>query len=247
MVSSSQATRYAVVVLSCIGLAACMGAPGGGALGESASTTVITEYDVMPAPSDVDITAGGSAFAIGAFDVLTIDVFGIDGLSGGDVTVDGQGFISFPLAGTLRAAGQSTSELTQQLRERLKESYVRNPQVSVNLKASNSKFVSVSGQVNRPGLYPVLPSTKLSTAVASAAGASEFAAIDDVVVLRTVGEQRFAALYNLAAIERGNLEDPPIYPGDLIVVGESSQRRLFDSILKTAPLLTTPLILLLQN
>ena len=51
----------------------------------------------------------------------------------------------------------------------------------------------------------------------------------------------------VTAIRRGAYEDPPIYGNDIVVVGESKARRLFANILQAVPLLTTPLIVLLQN
>ena len=66
-------------------------------------------------------------------------------------------------------------------------------------------------------------------------------------MFRKVGEQQYAGLYNLEAIRRGNYPDPEIFANDLVVVGDSPQRRLFKDILQSAPLLTTPLIVLTQN
>lgn len=235
------------VILAMFGVAGCVSNPDGGALGEAGIATVVTDFESMPVPSRAEIGVGNSAFALAPYDELTIDVFGLEGLEGREVTVDGQGYISFPLVGTVSVAGLTAPELTERLKERLRASYVRNPEVSVNLKESKSKFVSVAGQVSRPGLYAVQPSMTLMNAIAKAEGVSEFAAIDDVVILRTVDEKRYAALYNVAAIQRGNLNDPSIYPGDLVIVGESRQRRLFDTILQATPLLTTPLIILLQS
>ena len=56
-----------------------------------------------------------------------------------------------------------------------------------------------------------------------------------------------AALYNLGAIERGNYPDPAIYPDDMVVVGDSPSRRLFDNILRGASILASPLVVLVQQ
>ncbi|MBN9927011.1 polysaccharide export protein, partial [Listeria monocytogenes] len=74
---------------------------------------------------------------------------------------------------------------------------------------------------------PVTNQMTLVRAIASAKGLTEFAKIDDVVILRTVNGNKMAGLYNLSAIRRGGYDDPPIYANDVIVVGDSSQRRLF--------------------
>jgi polysaccharide export outer membrane protein len=64
--------------------------------------------------------------------------------------------------------------------------------------------------------------------------------------LRTVNNKRMAGIYNLTAIRRGAYVDPPVYANDLVIVGDSPQRRLFRDLIQATPLLTAPLILLLQ-
>ena len=97
------------------------------------------------------------------------------------------------------------------------------------------------------GLYPVIGKMTLMRAVATAEGTSEFAKLDDIVIFRTVNGQKMAALYNLKAIRRGYYDDPEIFANDVVVVGDSTARRLFKDALQIVPLLTTPLIIGLQN
>ena len=66
-------------------------------------------------------------------------------------------------------------------------------------------------------------------------------------MFRTVNGQNMAALYNLDAIRRGYYEDPEIFANDVVVVGNNPARRIFRDVLTAAPLLTTPIIALLQN
>ena len=129
---------------------------------------------------------------------------------------------------------------------RLRGRFVRNPQVTVNLVETISQTVTVDGQVNRPGIYPVVGRFTLMRAVATAAGTSEYARLDDVIVFRDVDGQTYAGLYNLGAIRRGNYEDPEIFANDIVIVGDSPQRRMFEDILAAAPLLTTPLVILFR-
>jgi polysaccharide export outer membrane protein len=86
----------------------------------------------------------------------------------------------------------------------------------------------------------------LMRVIASAKGLSEFARQDDVVILRTVNGRKMAGLYNMGAIQRGIYTDPPIYANDVIVVGDSPQRRLFRDLVSISPLLAAPLITILQ-
>jgi polysaccharide export outer membrane protein len=87
----------------------------------------------------------------------------------------------------------------------------------------------------------------LMRAVATAGGVSEFAKLNDVVVFRTVNGQRYAGLYNLAAIRSGTYDDPEVYSNDVVVVGDSKARRLFKNVLQMVPALTSPLIILLRG
>jgi polysaccharide export outer membrane protein len=86
----------------------------------------------------------------------------------------------------------------------------------------------------------------LMRVIASAKGLSEFARQDDVVILRTVGNQKMAGLYNVADIRRGAYDDPAIFANDVIVVGDSPQRRLFRDFVSLSPILAAPLIAIVQ-
>lgn len=152
-----------------------------------------------------------------------------------------------PLIGNVSAVGSTPAELSADIATRLRGAYVRNPQVSVNLEETTSQVFTVDGQVTQPGSYPVVGNMSLMRAVATAKGASEFARLQDVVVFRTVDRKPMAALYNLAAIRRGLYPDPKIYANDVIIVGDSKARRLFQQFLQIAPLLTTPLVIALQR
>jgi len=59
-----------------------------------------------------------------------------------------------------------------------------------------------------------------------------------------VSGRRYIGAYNIQAIQRGNYEDPAVYPDDIVVVGDSPNRRRLDSILRFAPLLSTSAILI---
>lgn len=184
-------------------------------------------------------------YLIGPYDKLVIDVFGIEELSQKEVQTDASGRISFPLAGVVEASGKTPAELERMLEARLR-TYVRDPQVTVNLKETVSQVVTVDGQVQEPGLYPVVGRMTLVRAIAKAKGTTEFARADDVVIFRTVRGQRTVALFNLDAIRRGNYADPEIYANDVVVVGESQARRFFKDFLQVAPALSYPLVAILQ-
>jgi polysaccharide biosynthesis/export protein len=236
--------RVVFAILLPILIAACAGSSGRN-LGGDPSIKVV-QGSALPIPDRSDIINSDRPYLIGPFDKLVIDVFGIEELSKKEVQTDASGRISFPLAGVVEAAGLTPAELEQILQRRLQGAYIRDPQVTVNLKETVSQVITVDGQVKEPGLYPVIGRMTLMRAVATAKGADEYAKISDVVVFRTVKGQKLAALYNLKAIRRGAYQDPEVFANDVVVVGESSARRLFKDILQVLPSLTTPLVVALQ-
>lgn len=205
------------------------------------------EVAALPTPDQVVDRPISQNFRIGPYDKLSVQVLGIAELSRAAILVDGNGSISLPLAGTVPAAGLTSDELAREITRRLRAAYVRDPQVSVNVEQVVSQTLAIDGQVGQPGVYPVNGRMTLIQAVATARGTSEFARLEDVIILRTVAGQRYVAAYNLGAIRRGVYADPEVFANDTIVVGDSPTRRAFRDILAVAPLLTAPLIAVLNN
>lgn len=232
---------YAVLALMTI-LSACAGRTQ---LESTPNLTVVKDSSALPAPGRTDLTAGDRPSLIGPLDTIQVDVFNVPELSR-EMQVDASGRISMPLAGTVDARGKTSAELANAIEAALRGRYVRQPEVTVNIKSSVSQVVTIDGQVVEPGLYPVTNQMTLLRALASAKGLSEFARQDDVVILRTVNNRRMAGLYNVSAIRQGTYDDPAIYANDVIVVGDSPQRRLFRDFVSLSPLLAAPLIAILQ-
>jgi polysaccharide export outer membrane protein len=207
--------------------------------------TVVPDTATLPAPNRQDLTAPDRPALIGPLDTIQVDVFNVPELSR-EMQVDASGRIAMPLAGTIDARGRTAQELAAAIEAALRGRYIRDPQVTVNIKSSVSQVVTIDGQVVEPGLYPVTNQMTLMRAIASAKGFSEFARQEDVIILRTVGGRKMAGLYNVSAIRRGAYDDPPIYANDVIVVGDSPQRRLFRDFVSLSPVLAAPLIAILQ-
>jgi polysaccharide biosynthesis/export protein len=250
---------------------------------------VVTKKTELPPPTGADLVAATTAYRIGPLDKLSIAVFDVPDLSG-EFQTDAAGRLSLPLIGEIDASSETPSELAATIAAKLRERFMRDPQVTVNVKETTSQaftvdgqvaqpgsypmqgnmslvravatakgagefarledvvvFRTVDGQVAQPGSYPMQGNMSLVRAVATAKGAGEFARLEDVVVFRTVDGQRMAALYNLDAIRKGLYPDPKIYANDLIIVGDSKARRMFQQILTVAPLLSTPVILVLEK
>ncbi len=239
--------KVCAVLLSCVlALSACTTGRDVASMNGAPLNVVRVEADKLPVPAGTDYGASDVPYQLGPLDEVTVSVAGLDELNQRQVQVDSSGRFSVPVAGTLEAAGKTPEQVATIIRDRLRRQYIRDPQVAVNLVRTVSQTVTVEGEVKKPGIYPTLGRMSLLRAIAAAEGVTEFAKLQDVVVLRRVGGKDYAALYNLRAIRRAQYEDPDIYPGDVVMVDESRGRRMFKDFLQLAPLLTAPLIVALQ-
>jgi polysaccharide export outer membrane protein len=209
------------------------------------SLTVVPGTTVLPSPERSDLVAADRPAFIGPLDTIAVEVFNIPDLNR-EMQVDASGRIGMPLAGTIDVRGKTAEEVAHTIEAALRAHYVRNPQVVVNIKSSVSQVVTVDGQVVEPGLYPVTNQMTLMRVIASAKGLTEFARQDDVIILRTVEGRKMAGLYNIGAIRRGAYSDPAVYANDVVLVGDSPQRRMFRDFVSLSPLLASPLIAILQ-
>lgn len=219
-------------------LSACAGEK---LVGRPGLTTAVNSE--LPPPGAGDLVLQQRSYFVGPLDTVTVDVYGVQELSR-TVQVDAGGQLVLPLAGSIPASGKSAEELGRIIEDRLRK-YVRDPQVTVSLKTSN-QIVTVDGQVEKPGLYPVIGRMTLMRAVASAEGMNEYASANHVVVFRRVGGKDYAALYDVRAIRQGLYPDPEIYANDLVYVGESGGRRVFQALVQSSTLLTAPLVAILN-
>jgi protein involved in polysaccharide export with SLBB domain len=106
-------------------------------------------------------------YRLGPGDKLRVSVFNREELTG-EFTVGTQGRISYPLVGEVEVAGQTVPEFTNQLSEQLRNGYVRDPIVSVEIAQYRPFYIL--GEVNRPGAYPYSPGMTVMGAVATAGG-----------------------------------------------------------------------------
>jgi polysaccharide export outer membrane protein len=243
--SRSGAASGAMALALMLALGGCTA----GLVGKGLGGPTVTRVDVaeLPGPDGQMGPDQAYHYHIGPFDKLIIDVMGLPELKDRHVTVDGSGNISLPIAGVVSLSGLSLGEATTRITQQLRAGYLRNPQVGVNLEQSVSNFITVDGEVQQAGNYPILPGMTLMRAVAAARGATEFAQLREVVIHRKVEGRQMIALYDLAAIRRGAYGDPILYPNDIVVVGNSPGRRLFQQIVAVSPLFVSPLVAVLDN
>jgi polysaccharide export outer membrane protein len=188
-------------------------------------------------PDEPTLVPLGAGYKIAPMDTLAIKVFKMPDLSG-DYEVDLTGQISMPLIGSLSATDVTTAELDQRLTQRLGEKYLENPDVSVAIKSSSRRSVTVDGAVNRAGSFPINGPMTLMQAVALAGGTGPDANARRVAVFRQIGGKRQAAAFDLTSIRRGEMEDPPVFAGDIIVIDGSSIKAVQKQLLNSLPVLS---------
>ena len=176
-------------------------------------------------------------YRIAPLDTLSIKVFKMADLTG-DYEVDLTGKISMPLIGEVPAVELTTAELDQRLTSKLGEKYLENPDVSVGIKSSTRRNVTVDGSVTKSGSYAVNGPTTLIQAIAAAGGVSEDGNPRRVAIFRQIGGQRQAAAFDLTSIRRGQAPDPAVYAGDIIVVDGSATKAAQRQILNSLPILS---------
>jgi polysaccharide export outer membrane protein len=203
--------------------------------------------DELPPPTLSDLEASSRPYRIGPFDKLTIDVFGSEELSRKEVQVDASGRITFPLIGTLEVAGKTPSEIGTAMQNRFRGRFIRDPQITVNLKEIVSQTVTIGGEVKKPGVYPIIGEMTLMTAIVSAEGWTDVASKGEVVVFRRVSGKDYAAIYNVKAIEKGNYRDPEIFSNDVVMVGSSQSRKIWKDVAPVVAPLVGPVIYLLRQ
>jgi polysaccharide export outer membrane protein len=169
-------------------------------------------------------SAGGARGAssedrVGIDDVFDVRVYGESDLTGAyRVAVDGT--IDYPLAGRLRVVGLRSGEIQQLLVAKLKDGYLKNPQVTVTVKERNSQKITIFGQVTRPGLVAYYPNMTIVDAIANAGGFTGIAAKNSVNLRREVAGKIETHVYPVADIAEGRSQNVMVLPGDVLVVDE---------------------------
>ena len=210
-------------------------APSAVALAGSGSGA-LRQVAELPSPP---ATAGGTEQPIAVSDTLEIFVFQVPDLSR-SVQVDSTGRITLPLVGSLSVAGKSLRAVEAEITRAYATNYLQNPQITVAVKDSVSRRVTVDGEVARSGVYPLPPTASLLDAIALSGGLSKVADDKKVFVYRDINGRKLVANYDVAAIRAGQRSDPRLYGGDVVVVFSSGSKIAMQN-LKEALGVATPI------
>jgi polysaccharide biosynthesis/export protein len=165
-------------------------------------------YAPAPAPYAAAPVAYDTAYRLDAGDKLRVVVYGQEGLTN-TYAIDAGGSITMPLIGSVPARGRTPAGLASEITAKLRNGYIREPSVAVEIEAYRPFFIL--GEVAAPGQYPYVPNMSVESAVAIAGGFSPRAQRDRVTLTHTdnLGSMRTVVPLGTA-----------LKPGDTVLVGE---------------------------
>ena len=168
-----------------------------------AGAPVPVAYAAAPMPPAPD-----AAYRLDAGDKLRVVVYGQEGLTN-TYAIDAGGAITMPLIGAVPARGRTPAGLASAISAKLRNGYIREPSVAVEIEAYRPFFIL--GEVAAPGQYPYVPNMSVESAVAIAGGFSPRALRDRVMLTHAdnSGSSRLVVPLGTA-----------LSPGDTVLVGE---------------------------
>lgn len=157
-------------------------------------------------------------YVIGPDDLLSI-VYWKDKDMSSESQVRPDGKISLPLINEITAAGLTPEQLRLQITEESKR-FMEDASVTVVVRQINSRKVFITGEVNKPGPYPLTGPTSVMQLIAMAGGLREYANSKKIVIMRTENGQPVSLPFNYPAVTSGkNLkQNVELKPGDTVVV-----------------------------
>lgn len=157
-------------------------------------------------------------YVVGPGDVLVITFWREKDLSG-EAMVRPDGRISLPLLNDVMAAGLTPDQLRESLMKEAQR-FVEDTNVTVIVKTINSRWIYITGQVGKPGPYPLVGPTTVLQLIAMAGGVLEYADSDSIVVMRNEGGKpsNFKFNYKDVVRQRNLQQNILLKPGDTVVV-----------------------------
>jgi protein involved in polysaccharide export with SLBB domain len=171
--------------------------------GCSSNVTAVTEAEQQALSA-----AAEAAPRLQAGEKIRVNVFGEESLSG-SYDIDPSGYVSLPLAGTVKAAGLTQTELEKVLSQKFRTEYLRNPKVTVTI--SSFRPFYILGEVEKPGEYPYKSGLNVLSALALAGGPT-YRASRSTILIQNPGEAKMREYPMSSSV--------PILPGALIRVPE---------------------------
>lgn len=150
--------------------------------------------------------AAAAAPALAPGEKINVIVYGENSLSG-HYQIDPSGYVSLPLAGSVKAAGFTPEQLGHALEKRFGSKYLTNPKVTVEVAEFRPFYIL--GEVEKPGAFPYTGGLTVLSAIAIAGGTT-YRAKTSSVLIQHFGEDQMRDY---------ELDTPiPILPGDIIKI-----------------------------
>jgi polysaccharide export outer membrane protein len=168
-----------------------------------------------PRPTDPVVPPG---YVIGTDDLLSI-VYWKDKDMSADAKVRPDGRIALPLLNEVQAAGLTPEQLHQKLTEESKK-YMEDANITVVVREINSRKAFITGEVNKPGPYPLTSATTVMQLISMAGGLRDYANGKKIMIMRSENGRQVGLPFNYKDVAAGkNLkQNIELKPGDTVVV-----------------------------
>ncbi len=161
-----------------------------------------------------------AGYVIKSKDVLSVKFYRHKDLDQEEIEVTPMGIVFMPLIGEVKASGLTTSQLEKKLMDMYSKDYLKNPYITVSVL---SRRYYVLGEVKAPGAYPMVGNVTVLTAITQAGGFTDYAAKNNVTVIRNVGNVKKSITVNIdKIIKTGDTSsDVILQAGDVVNVPQS--------------------------
>ena len=215
--------RFGPMTKAILTLSLCWAALGPSPLAAGQTAVPTKPASTVAGSAATNVTANGAAavpadYSIGPEDVLSI-VYWHEKDMTSDVTVRPDGKISLPLLNDVPAAGLTPAQLRDRLIDASKK-FFEDPSVTVVVKEMNSRKVFITGEVVKPGSYPLTGPTTVLQLISIAGGLRDYADSKNIVIIHTENGRPTSYLFNYKdVVSRRNLrQNIELKSGDTIIV-----------------------------
>lgn len=244
-----QTVRASVLSILSLSLIACASTPTSNELQQAANERGIdnvTFSDSLPG-YELDSLVSDRVFPkLRSGDKVDVKVFGFEDLTGTYI-VNRDGTIIFPLIGSQDVEGLDSLDLQQKLTDSYQDGFIRNPSITVEVETAPLGQIVVDGAVNEPSVIDLEKPMRLSEAIAMAGGVNEDADFDNVMIVRSVGNQRYVQTVDLQDLRVLGSEEPMLIPNDFVFVQPDKNRQRYEDFLTLVPALNLAAIIATRN
>jgi polysaccharide export outer membrane protein len=186
--------------------------------------TAVAHLQVRAQQPPAQLAPSGAAtalppdYVIGPDDVLDVRFWKDQDMSG-EVVVRPDGRISLPLLNDVPAAGLTPDQLRARLTDEARR-YVESPNATVIVKTINSRKVFITGQVEKPGPYPLTSRVTVVQLIAMAGGLREYAEAEKIVIMRSESGRVTPLKFDYTKLTEGKnvSQNIELRPGDTVIV-----------------------------